>query len=210
MYDTILFDLDGTLVNSALGITEGVRYALEKCNMEPLPYAIREKFIGPPMRQSFQKYCFVDEEKAEMLLALYREYYGTQGLHESEAYPGIPELLQRLTDKGKELIVATAKPTKYSKIILEELGIASFFREIIGAGFEKNFETKDKIIRLAKSMAKHEKIIMVGDTYFDVDGARVNGIPAIGVLYGFGDHTELRKSKPLYIAETVEEIEAYI
>ncbi|MBE7062557.1 MAG: HAD family hydrolase [Ruminococcaceae bacterium] len=206
MYDTILFDLDGTLVNSAEGITEGVRYALESLHFPALPYAVREKFIGPPLRESFQKYCGVDEETAGKLLAAYRVYYAEKGLHQAVPYDGIRELLEKLTKAGKELFVATAKPTVYSRTILEEWKLDGFFKEIIGAGFDKNFETKDKIVALAASMATNEKIVMIGDTVYDVEGARACGLPTVGVLYGFGDREALRQARPEHLVQTVEEI----
>lgn len=206
MFDTILFDLDGTLVNSAKGITEAVRYALESMGYPPLPYETREKFIGPSIRSSFQKYCGASEEEAEALLRAYRVYYAEKGLHETEPYPGIRELLERLREAGKRLFVATAKPTAYSRTILEEWELDGYFEEIVGASFDKKAETKDKIIALAVSMAESDSILMVGDTIFDVEGARANGLPTLGVLYGFGDHDALRAMQPEYLVETVEEI----
>lgn len=206
MFDTILFDLDGTLINSAEGITGGVEYALEALGYPPLPYEIREKFIGPPLRGSFQKYCGVSEEEAERLLETYRVYYAERGVYETKPYQGIPALLEKLKKAGKELFVATAKPTKYSRIILEKWELAHYFEEIVGAGFDKNFDSKDKIIALAVSMAKGKNILMVGDTVFDVEGARANGLPTLGVLYGFGDKEAFLRTKPEYLAETVEEI----
>ncbi len=206
MYSTILFDLDGTIINSAEGITEGVRYALESQKLPPLPYGVREKFVGPPLRASFMRYCGVDEDMAEKLLASYRVYYGEKGLRQCVPYDGIRELLEDLCARGRELFVATAKPTVYSRAILEFWKLDGYFKEIVGAGFDKNFDTKDKIVALAKSMASHEDIVMVGDTIYDVEGARANSLPTIGVLYGFGDHDALRAAKPAYIVETVEEI----
>lgn len=206
MYKTILFDLDGTIMNTEEGITEGVRLALNHFSLPPLPLDVRRMFIGPPLRESFQKYCGVDAETAEQLLADYRVFYGKEGLHMAKPYPGIETLLKTLKEKGKELFVATAKPTGYSRIILEEWNLSGYFKEIVGAGFDKNFDSKDKIIGLAKSMATHEEIVMVGDTVYDVEGARANGIPTIGVLYGFGDHAALRDSKPRHLVETVAEI----
>lgn len=206
MYSTVLFDLDGTLANNAKGITEGVRYALSALGFPPLPYEVREMFVGPPLRASFQKYCGVSEAVAEELVAKYREYYREKGVFEAEAYEGIPELLKKLRNAGKELFVATAKPTVFSKMLLTHIGLAGYFTEIIGAGFDKHFDTKEKIVALAKSMAKGREIIMVGDTVYDVEGARANDLPTIGVLYGFGDKEALRESKPEYLVETVEEI----
>ncbi len=206
MYSTVLFDLDGTLVNNAKGITEGVRYALSSLGFPSLPYDVREMFVGPPLRASFQKYCGASETVAEELVEKYREYYKEKGVFEAEPYPGILELLIKLTDAGKELFVATAKPTVFSKTLLAHLGLSGYFKEIVGAGFDKHFDTKEKIVALAKSMAEGQEIIMVGDTVYDVEGARKNGLPTIGVLYGFGDKDALRKTRPEYLVETVEEI----
>lgn len=206
MFDTILFDLDGTLINNAEGITKGVEYALRTCGYPPLPLKTRELFIGPPLRGSFQKYAGASEEEAERLVETYRVYYRERGVHEAKPYPGIPALLEKLKNAGKEMFVATAKPTVFSRIILEEWNLAQYFEEIIGAGFDKNFDSKDKIIALAASMAKGKNILMVGDTVFDVEGARANGLPTLGVLYGFGDKEAFFQIKPEYLAETVEEI----
>ncbi len=206
MYKTILFDLDGTILNTAEGITEGVRIALEGKGLPPLSYEIRKMFIGPPLRDSFQKYCGVDEETAEQLLADYRVFYSTEGLHLARPYAGIEKLLKRLQNEGKELFVATSKPTGYSKIMLDEWNLSGYFKEIVGAGMGKTMDAKDKIIAYCLSKAESTEAIMVGDTMYDIIGAHKNNIPAAGVLYGFGDHDELRASKPLYIAETVEEL----
>ncbi|MBQ7036547.1 MAG: HAD hydrolase-like protein [Clostridia bacterium] len=206
MYKTILFDLDGTILNTAEGITEGVRIALEGKGLPPLPYEIRELFIGPPLRNSFQKYCGVDADTAEALLADYRVFYGNEGLHLARPYEGIENLLKSLCASGKELFIATSKPTSYSKIMLDEWGLSGYFKEIVGAGMGKNMDAKDKIIAYCLSKAESKNAIMVGDTMYDVIGAHQNNIPAVGVLYGFGDHDELRASKPLYLAETVEEL----
>ncbi len=206
MYKTILFDLDGTILNTAEGITEGVRIALEGRGLPPLPYEIRKMFIGPPLRDSFQKYCGVDAEMAEQLLADYRVFYGTEGLHLAKPYEGIKAFLKRLYESGKELYIATSKPTEYSKIMLDEWGLSGYFKEIVGAGMGKSMDAKDKIIAYCLHVATSKEAVMVGDTMYDVIGAHKNNIPAIGVLYGFGDHAELRASKPEYIVETVAEI----
>lgn len=206
MFKTILFDLDGTILNTAEGITEGVRIALEGKGLPPLPYEICKMFIGPPLRDSFQKYCGVDAELAEELLADYRVFYGTEGLHLARPYDGIENILKKLKEGGKELFIATSKPTGYSEIMLDEWGLSGYFKEIVGAGMGKSMDAKDKIIAYCLSKAESKEAIMVGDTVYDVIGAHKNNIPAVGVLYGFGDHKELRASKPLYIAETVEEL----
>lgn len=210
MYDTVFFDLDGTLVNSAEGITKGVLYALEQYKMSPLSYPELVKFIGPPIRDSFQRFCGATEAEADLLLAAYRAYYAEKGQYQVEPFDGIHALLERLVQKGKKLYVATAKPTGFSNTILKNLELYGYFEEVIGAGLDKNFETKEKIVALAKSKAASDNIVMVGDTVYDIRGARENGIPTIAVLYGFGDHDAICAEKPQYIAETVEDIERYI
>lgn len=210
MFSTILFDLDGTIMNTAQGITNGVKYALEKYGMEPLDYETRKRFIGPPIRDSFIKYSGVDDSVAEELLTLYREFYSKEGLLQCEPYEGIEELLSDLRRQGRTLYVATAKPTPYSKAILDHWKLSKYFKEIVGAGFDKNFETKDKIVKYVCEIAEDKNVIMVGDTCFDVYGAKAAGIPCIGVLYGFGDHEELYASKPEYIAETVSNIRRFV
>ena len=125
MYKTILFDLDGTILNTAEGITEGVRIALEGRGMPPLSYETRKMFIGPPLRDSFQKYCGVDADTAEELLADYRVFYGTEGLRLAKPYEGIENLLKSLCESGKELFIATSKPTSYSIIMLDEWGLSN-------------------------------------------------------------------------------------
>ncbi len=206
MYKTVFFDLDGTLINSAEGITEGVRVALETFDLPPLAYEVREKFVGPPLRESFVRYCGVDAEMAEKLLAEYRRYYAERGLHECRPYAGVRELLEALRERGRELFVVTAKPTSYSRIILEEWELAGYFKEIVGASFDKKMDKKEQIVRAAMRLTESDSIIMVGDTIYDVEGARANGLPTIGVLYGFGDHAALRASRPEFLVETVEEI----
>ncbi len=206
MPKTILFDLDGTIMNSAEGITEGVRLSLETFGLPTLPYSTLEKFIGPPLRDSFVGYCGVSEELAEELLTDYRKYYAKTGLYKCKPYPGIPKLLEQLLKKGDELMIATSKPTEFAKTVLKSWKLDGYFSEIIGAGFTKNSDSKGRIVAVCIEKAKHDEILMVGDTVFDVEGARENQIPAVAVLYGFGDREELKAAKPSYIAETVEEL----
>ncbi len=208
-YDTALFDLDGTLVNTSQGITEGVKYAIEKMGLKELDYETRCMFIGPPIRDSFKRYCGVSEEVAEEALWVYREYYSTKGLLQCKLYDGIKELLEYLNDKGKEVIVATAKPTEYSEIILEHLGVAKYFKKIVGAALDKSLDNKEKVIKAALDAADNKNAVMIGDTKFDVEAAQANGVPTISILYGFGDKSEMLAMNPTHVEKNVSDLYKY-
>lgn len=205
-YKYILFDLDGTITDSALGITNSVKYALNKLN-SPIPsYDTLCKFIGPPLLDGFRDICGFEREKAQTAVKYYREYYETTGLFENAVYDGIPELLKALKESGKSVILATSKPEKFARLILEHFNLMQYFDFAAGASMDETRNNKDAVIAYAlkecnikdKSLA-----VMVGDRHHDVDGAKVNGISSIGVLYGFGNREELETAGADYIAEDV-------
>lgn len=112
-YHTVLFDLDGTLTDPAVGICTSVQYALEKAGRKPGPLEEYYRWIGPPLAYSFEVYAGATPEEAGQMVAFYRERYSTVGLFENQVYPGIPELLGRLKKAGLRLAVATGKPTAF-------------------------------------------------------------------------------------------------
>ena len=126
-YQYILFDLDGTLTNSQLGITTCVAYALESFGIHTENPEELRKFIGPPLKESFVKYYNMTDGEGDRAVEKYRERFATVGLYENEVYAGIPELLQKLKAQGKTLLVATSKPTVYSDKILEHFGLKEYF-----------------------------------------------------------------------------------
>ena len=205
-YKYILFDLDGTITDSALGITNSVKYALNKLN-SPIPsYDTLCKFIGPPLLDGFRDICGFETEKAQTAVKYYREYYETTGLFENAVYDGIPELLKALKENGKSVILATSKPEKFARLILEHFNLMRYFDFAAGASMDETRNKKDAVIAYAllecnikdKSLA-----VMVGDRHHDIDGAKVNGISCVGVLYGFGNREELSNAGADYIAEDV-------
>lgn len=205
-YKYILFDLDGTITDSALGITNSVKYALKKSGSEIPPYETLCKFIGPPLLDGFRDICGFETEKAKAAVKYYREYYETTGLFENEVYGGIPELLDKLKKAGKTVILATSKPEKFAKIILEHFNLSRYFDFAAGATLDETRSNKDTVIAYALSecnITDKSRAIMVGDRHHDIDGARINGISSVGVLYGFGDRKELETAGADYIAEDV-------
>ena len=209
MYDYFLFDLDGTLTDPGLGITNSVAYALGKYGITVEDRRELYPFIGPPLRQSFSEFYGFDEEKTKEAVAFYREYFSEKGLFENEVYEGIPEVLSQLKQAGKKLLVATSKPEEFTNRILEHFGLAEYFDFVAGATMDETRNEKADIIAYALKQiadADPSKIVMIGDRKFDILGARENGIDSIGVLYGYGSRAELEEAQATYIAEKPEDL----
>lgn len=209
-YQYILFDLDGTLTNSQLGITTCVAYALESFGIHTENPEELRKFIGPPLKESFVKYYNMTNGEGDRAVEKYRERFATVGLYENEVYAGIPELLQKLKAQGKTLLVATSKPTVYSDKILEHFGLKEYFSYIAGSELDGTRVNKAEVIQYALEQMKiteSEKIVMIGDKEHDMIGAGICGVDSIGVLYGFGEREELENHGATYIAETVSDLE---
>ena len=212
MFDTLLFDLDGTLTNSYEGIANSVLYALERMGLPTVGEDILSKFIGPPLTYSFKTYCGMDDGQAERALKFYRERYSDVGWAENRVYDGIPEALQKLKAMSKTMFVATSKPEKFARNIVERFELLKYFDEVFGATFDSSRDTKDKVVKYAIDSARTDKVktVMIGDREHDVFGAKSNGIKSIGVLYGFGDLAELKAAGADYIAPTPDDICALV
>ena len=206
-YKHIFFDLDGTLTDPALGITNAIIYARKKWGMEPGVNSDYYKFIGPPMPKSYEEFWGLSHEDAVKFLATYREYFAEIGLFENEVYPGMPGLLAKLRAAGCKLYVATTKPTFLSQRITDRFELTQYF-EIISGSQPSGDNTKADVIRFAeKTCAVDMKnAIMVGDRLYDVDGAHECGIPCIGVTYGYGGREELVSAGADFIVDTVEQL----
>ena len=193
----ILFDLDGTLTDPGVGITNSVMYALEKYGITVSDKSELYKFIGPPLMQSFEKYYGFDQNKAERAVALYREYFQDRGIFENEIYDGIQQLLDALKARGKVIGLATSKPEIYAKQILEHFGLDGYFDFISGSMLNGERTDKGEVIAWAiqllgeKQRYTLEEMVMIGDREHDVIGARKNGLASIGVLFGYGSREEL-------------------
>ena len=207
-FESILFDLDGTIINSEVGVTSCVVYALRKFGIEETDRALLRKFLGPPLSDSFMRFYGFDAEKAEKAVEYYRERYVPIGVHENEVYEGIPDLLEALRAGGKRIYIATSKPEHFAKGILSELGLDKYFDGIFGSTLDESRNSKDKVLAYAINEIglEKERSVMVGDRFHDVDGAAVNGLPCIGVLYGFGDRDELQSAGAMALAETPMEL----
>lgn len=207
MYQTILFDLDGTLTDSAPGIIHSVQYALKKYGIEAAAEDL-QSFIGPPLVTSFQERFGFDHDKALEAVAFYREYFTAGGMFENAVYPGIEELLGRLKQDGKRLAVATSKPELFSRQILEHFGLTSYFDFIGGAAMDESRATKTEVLAYVLETLKADPgtAVMIGDRKNDIEAAAALGTEAIGVLYGYGSREELEEAGAKVIAKTPEDI----
>ena len=198
----ILFDLDGTLTDPALGITNSVMHALKRFNIPLPPRDELYKFIGPPLAESFEKYYGFSD--GQVAVEVYREYFSVKGLFENELYDGIEELLKLLYENGYRIYLATSKPEIYAKQILEHFKIDKYFTDAVGSLLNGNRVEKGEVI--AYLLKKHNitDAIMIGDRCFDIAGAKENGIKSIGVLYGYGTKEELKDAD--FIVSSVSEL----
>ena len=208
-FENILFDLDGTIINSEVGVTSCVVYALKKFGIDETDRALLRKFLGPPLSDSFMRFYGFDAEKAEKAVEYYRERYVPVGVHENEVYEGIRELLSSLRKSGKKLYIATSKPEHFAKGILDECGLSKYFDGIYGSTLDESRNTKDKVLTYAieKIGLTNDRSVMVGDRFHDVEGAKVNGLSCVGVLYGFGSREELLGAGAITVAETPNELQ---
>lgn len=212
----LLFDLDGTLTDPRVGITTCVQYALASFGIEEPDLSKLEKFIGPPLRDSFMRYYGFDEEQAERAVEKYRERFQDTGIFENEVYEGIPEMLKLLQSKGMFLAVASSKPQVYVERILEHFDLKKYFAVVVGSELDGSRENKDEVVQealnrlFAYKPVQKNQVYMIGDRCYDVEGAKPYGIESVGVTYGFGDMEELKAAKADYIVRSVEELQKFL
>lgn len=207
----ILFDLDGTLTDPGVGITKSVQYALKMFGIHIENLNELCKFIGPPLKDSFMGFYGFNEVDACKAIDIYREYFRDIGIYENEIYKGIDALLSRLSEDGRQLIVATSKPKIFADTILEFFNILHYFSFVCGSELDGTRTRKCEVIQFALQEAGIQDlstVVMVGDRGHDAIGARETGVDCIGVLYGYGSYEELRNAGASMIVETVEELGA--
>lgn len=216
MKEYILFDLDGTLTDPKLGITSCVQYALKAFDIEEPDLDKLEPFIGPPLKDSFIEFYGFEEKQAEEAVAKYRERFQETGLFENEIYSGIEELLKNLKKRGMHLAVASSKPTVYVERILEYFKIRKYFQVVVGSELDGRRVNKDEVVQEALSqlfsggLVDKDKVYMVGDRKFDVEGARAQGVESVGVSYGYGSLEELKEAGADYIVRSVGELQHFL
>lgn len=213
VHDLVLFDLDGTLTDSAPGIVNCIRYALDRMGIDHPDDATMRTFLGPPLAVTFGQHFSLSGPEVEQAISLYRERYHDIGLFENDVYDGVRDLLTAVDD-GRVLAVATSKPTYSAARILEHFDLADHFAFIGGADLDGTRHDKASVIahtleslRRSGHDPSPSRTVMIGDREHDVHGARVHAIDTIGVLWGYGDEGELLGAGAIALAGTPADLE---
>ncbi len=206
----LFFDLDGTLVDSKRGIFNAVNYTLDQMKVNPAERpSDLSPFIGPPLRESFKELFNFSAETAEAATAIYREYYGRKGLFEYDIIPGIDKAIPSLAKTGVSMYVVTSKAEEYAARIVKSLPFGNYFKTVTGCEIDGRRSSKYELIMhtIEKFNLKPSKeIIMIGDRYHDIRGAKLAGIPSAAVLYGYGTREELLNESATVYLETPDEL----
>lgn len=208
-YKYCLFDLDGTLTDPGIGITDSVMYALKKFDIDVKDRSELYPFIGPPLDYSFKTYFGFTDEQAVLAIKYYREFFSTKGLYENEVYEGIPGMLEELKKRGVTVALATSKPYEFSVEILRHFGLSGYFDHVGAATMDGRISKKEDVISNLLGQLNYENkasVLMVGDRYHDIEGAKANGLHSAGVLWGYGTEEELQKAGAEYLFARPEDI----
>ena len=219
MFKYCLFDLDGTLTDSKEGITKSVQYALQAFGIDEPDLTKLSVFLGPPLQNSFMEFYGFSKEDAEKAVGLYRERFAPVGIFENRVYPGIPEMLGQLKERGMHLAVASSKPEYYVRQILAHFDIEKYFEVIVGSEMDGRRSQKEEVVEEALKQLgvltmpvdmRKSSCAMVGDRKFDIQGAKAHSLTGVGVRFGYASPGEMEEEGADYIAETVEELTSYL
>ena len=204
-WKTIIFDLDGTLTDSAEGITNSVKLVMNHFGIPVPDMDVLRTFVGPPLHDMFIKHG-VPEDRVEEAIGVFRSRYLTVGKFENKPYPGVPEMLQSLKSKSYILYVATSKPEPQAIEILTHFDLAGYFDCICGASLDRSRVDKEDVLRYLLQNAPDGTPVMVGDTVYDVVGAKALDIPTIGVSWGYGSAADMQAAGAIAIVNTTDEL----
>lgn len=209
----LLFDLDGTLTDPGEGITNCVRYALEKFGVYPQTREELYPYIGPPLTASFQEIHHLTPDQAEKALTYYRERFSTVGMFENTPYDGIGAFLRCRRDEGYHLLIATSKPEEFTVQILEHFDLMKHFDFVAGNTLQESRPTKESVIRYIMERYPaicRDNALMIGDRKYDIIGAHSCGLQGVGVLYGYGDEEEMDRCDADAVAADLQQLERVI
>lgn len=189
----LLFDLDGTLIDSQAGIVQSVLYTLKQYGIDEKPENLN-CYIGPPVGEALSRYHGFAEEDIPEAVRTYRAHYRAHSMTGNDLFPGVLEMLDTFIARGKTLAIATSKPIEVALPILNDLGVTDRFAFISGSTLAGERPHKIDVIRYALeqlSVSDLSQVVMIGDRHYDIDGAKIAGIDSIGVLYGYASENEL-------------------
>ena len=209
----IIFDFDGTLFDSRIGIVNSVKYALDQMSLAHPSEDVLTSFIGPPLHFSFQKHFGLSQKDTELAVVKLREYYGDKGYMQSKPYEGLLEIIKALNASKKMLGIATAKPTIYTKQILASNQWTNYFHCVYGSELKGELFPKEKTIGQVLTEFGYpdpQSCVMIGDTIYDIKGAHEHQIPAIAVDYGYGKRQDLQDARPKYLVDNADQLRELI
>lgn len=209
-YKAIVFDFDGTICDTGEGILKSAKFALDAYNIDAKEWNELTEFIGPPLFVTFQEKYNQTASQAELLVKKFRERYTNIGVYESCLYDGVENLLASLKNDGIKIGIASSKPQDYIQTLLNKFDVSKYFDAVCGTSFNADCESKQSIIaRCLKALDTDAKdAIMVGDRFYDIEGARANRMDCIGVLWGYGSKFEFIEYSAKFIAEKMQDIES--
>lgn len=210
MYKSVIFDFDGTICDTGEGIKKSAKYALDAFNIPSDDWQTLDCFIGPPLLVTFQEQFNQSAADADLLVQKFRERYTNTGIYECELYNGIKQLLINLKDDGMKIGIASSKPQVFVETLLNRFAIAKYFDSVCATSFAADCESKQNIIaRCLKELETEPKdALMVGDRFYDIDGAKADMVDGAGALWGYGSKFEFIECGAKYIVDKVEDIES--
>lgn len=211
-FTAVLFDLDGTLIDPKIGITESVRYAMVQMG-QPIPADENIDWcIGPPLQENFARLLQTEEKVlVDTAVSQYRVRYSKEGLFEATVYDGVPEMLASLREQNYRVLLATSKPHIYAREILAHFDLIPFFDAVYGSEMNGRNAHKADLIRhvLQEESLSPGTAAMIGDREHDILGAKANGVWAGGVLYGYGRRAEIQHAQPDHTFATPQSISQF-
>ena len=210
MYKSVIFDFDGTICDTGEGVKKSAKYALDAFNIPSDDWQTLDCFIGPPLLVTFQEQFNQSAADADLLVQKFRERYTNTGIYECELYNGIKQLLINLKDDGMKIGIASSKPQVFVETLLNKFAIAKYFDSVCATSFAADCESKQNIIaRCLKELETEPKdALMVGDRFYDIDGAKADMVDGAGALWGYGSKFEFIECGAKYIVDKVEDIES--
>lgn len=208
-YKYVFWDMDGTIINSYPGVVESVLYALNYFGLSEDNPEIMRRFIGPPLRVTFGEIYHMEEAQIELAVEKYRENYNAGGMFKCEVYPGVAEAMDAFKRAGFKQIIASSKPEQMCCQILDRFGLIEKMDDVVGASLDGKIDTKQEVLEEAfRRLGNPDKreVVLIGDTKFDVIGAKKMGIDCIGITYGFGTKEELEEHGALKVFDTIGEV----
>lgn len=210
-FDYAIFDFDGTIVDTGEGILKSLQYAFDFFTDEVPSFEDLKVFIGPPIHYSFTHFFGVPESEVEDYIKKYRERYSEIGIYECELYDGMLELLNKLKENKIKVGVASSKPQIFIERLMDHFDLTSYFDFICGTSSDdcKHIGKKDLVEKCMRNLGAKDldKVIMIGDRYFDIDGGNEAGVYSCGIAHGYGDREEFQAHNADFIVDDVADLD---